>query len=393
MTRRLYYTDSLLRSFDATVVSSEAHGDHHVVVLDETAFYPSSGGQPFDTGRLGHARVIDVTDGDDGLVRHVVDGPLPVGARVHGEIDWPRRFDHMQQHTGQHILSAAFTGVVGVQTVSFHLGTEASTIDLAREVTPREIALVEEEANRVVWENHPVTVRFASEADASRLPLRKESARTGELRLVEVAGCDLSACGGTHVTGTGAVGLIAVTGWERFKGATRVSFACGGRALRSHGALRDIVTAVTRALSLGAAEIPGAIERWQGEVKDLQRTVRRLEEELAAFRAAGLREGAETIGRYRGVLLARPGSDAAALKTLAAALVSEPGLVVVLTGDGHPVPVVVARSADVDLDAGAWMKRATSVLGGRGGGRPELAQGGLTASSADVLVFARQALK
>ncbi len=188
------------------------------------------------------------------------------------------------------------------------------------------------------------------------------------------------------------IGVIAVAGWERFKGATRVTFVCGGRALRSHAALRDIVTGATRALSVLPAELPPAIDRLQAEIKDVSRTTRRLQEELAGFRAADLRQRAETMGPYRGVLMAQPDEDAAALKTLAVAIVSEPGLIVVFTGHGRPTPVVIARSSDVPIDAGAWIKRTTVEFGGRGGGRPEQAQGGIEAPAEQVLDFARRTL-
>jgi alanyl-tRNA synthetase len=392
MTTRLYFTDALVREFDATVLACAPAGDRFDVVLDRTAFYPESGGQPFDTGVLGSARVLDVQDDEAGVVHHATDAALAPGAAVRGRIDWPRRQDHMQQHTGQHILSAAFDHLFGVRTTSFHLGAESSTIDLAREVTPAEIADAEREANRVVWDARPIAIRFVSGEEAARLPLRKEPVKSGLLRLVEVEGFDLSACGGTHVPQAGMVGAIGIAGWERFKGATRLTFVCGQRALRSHAAFRDVVVAATRVLSVLPAEVPGAIERLQAELKASGREVRRLQEEVAAFRAVSLRGAAEPVGPFRAVLVTQPGWDAAALKTLALAIVSEPGVVVVLTGDASPAPVVVARSADVALDAGAWMKRAIEALGGRGGGRPELAQGGLTAAADRVLAFARQSL-
>jgi len=389
VTTRIYFTEVLATEFDATVVSTAADGDRFAVVLDRTAFYPTSGGQPFDTGTLGGARVVDVEDTDAGEIRHFIDAPLQTGAVVRGRIDWPRRLDHMQQHTGQHVLAAAFDRLFRVRTTSFHLGADVSTIDLAREVTPADIAQAQLEANRVIWDGRAVTVRFVSEEEASKLPLRKEPVKTGLLRIIEVTDFDVSACGGTHVPHTGMIGAIVVTGWERFKGATRLSFACGGRALRSHDALRDVVIAATRTLSVLPAEIEPAIARLQADAKARLREIRALEEELAVGRAARLRESAATIGPWRGVLLTQPGSNAAALKTLATAIVSEPGFVVVITGDGRPAPVVIARSADVGLDAGAWMKRATAELGGRGGGRPDAAQGGLDASPERILEFAR----
>ena len=393
-TRRLYYTDSLLSEFDATVTGVAPRDDGRAdVILDETAFYPTSGGQPFDTGTLAGARVIDVVDReDDGEIVHVVEGAPSVGQRVHGVIDWARRLDHMQQHTGQHVLSAAFDRLHHVRTTSFHLGAETATIDLAREVTPAEIAAAERAANDVVWADRDVRVTFATEEEARALPLRKESLRTGTLRLVEVPAFDLSACGGTHVPRTGTIGIIAVAGWERFKGASRITFVCGGRALRAFGHLRDVVAAAGRLVSGTSADLPGAIERLQNDARTASRTERRLQDELAIYRAAEFRAQAETLGGGRGVLRAAPGADGAALKVLAAAIVAEPGHLAVLVGEGQPAPVVAARSADVGFDAAAWLKSAVARFGGRGGGRPEMAQGGLTASADDVLAFARESM-
>ena len=393
MTTRLYFTDSLRREFDATVVSCDVVDGRPTAVLDETVFYPTSGGQPFDTGRLGAGRVVDVVDDGAGEIRHVLDAPVAPGTRVHGEIDWPRRFDHMQQHTGQHILSAAFDRLQSVRTMSFHLGAETATIDLAREVSAAEIARAEAEANRIVWENRPVTVRFATDEEVSRLPLRKEPVKTGLLRLVDVQEFDLSACGGTHVPATGMIGIIAVAAWERFKGASRVTFVCGGRALRAYGQLRDAMTAASRALSVAPAEVAPAIERMQADAKTLGRTIRKLQEEVADTRAGALRAAAQDIAGRRGVLTHEPGWDAAGLKTLASAVVRESGTIAILVGDGSPAPVVAARSADVDFDAAAWMKQASAALGGRGGGRPELAQGGLGVSPDRVLEYARETVK
>jgi alanyl-tRNA synthetase len=393
MTERLYYTDPLLTTFDATVRACEPAGEgKFAVILDRTAFYPTSGGQPFDTGRLGAARVVDVVDDDAGEIRHVVETSLAPGARVKGDVDWGRRFDHMQQHTGQHVLSAAFDRLYDVRTTSFHLGAEVATIDLAREMTSGEIARAEAEANRVVWEDRPVIVRFVSEDEAAKLPLRKDPARTGTLRLVEVADFDLSACGGTHVPALGRIGIIAVSAWERFKGGSRVTFVCGNRALRAYGTLRDIMSHATKSLSIAPADLGATLERLVEEQKGQSRLVRRLQTELAVSKAVELRAAAQDIGGTSTVLSAQPGYDGAALKTLATAIVEGPGLVTILVGDGQPAAVVVARSADISFDAGAWMKSATSALGGRGGGRPELAQGGLAAAPERILAYARESM-
>jgi alanyl-tRNA synthetase len=391
-TRRLYYTDATVRAFDATVQSCVAAGAGFEVVLDATAFYPTSGGQPFDTGRLGGVEVVDVVDRDDGAVVHVVTGTMPAGVRVVGEIDWGRRVDHMQQHTGQHILSAAFDRLAGARTVSFHLGKELSTIDLGRDLTSEEIAAAESEANRIVWEDRPVDVRFVTAEEAAHLPLRKEPSRTGELRIVEVEGFDLSACGGTHVSRTGMIGVIAVTAWERFKGGVRVSFVCGGRALDAHRRLRDIVTAAGRVLSVTPGELTGQIERLQQQARALERDVEGLLSQLYRYQAVEYREQAETIGTHRGVLRAEPSTDAAGLRALAQRVVAEPGYMAVLVGAGAPAPVVIARSAGVEIDAAALLKEVLSAFGGRGGGKPDLAQGGVTAPASEVVAFLRQRL-
>src|SRR6478672_8436919 len=198
MTERLYYADPYRREFDATIRRVDRADGRTLVVLDRTAFYPTSGGQPFDTGTLGALRVVDVFDADDGTVLHVLgddaaaaSAPQP-GHDVRGVVDWQRRFDHMQQHSGQHVLSAAFDRLFAARTVSFHLGAGSSTIDLDRELSRDDIAAAEAEANRVVWENHPVTIRFVGAGEAAALPLRKETAREGTLRLIDMDGFDLS---------------------------------------------------------------------------------------------------------------------------------------------------------------------------------------------------------
>ena len=381
MTDRLYYADPYLREFDATIQRIESRDGCTSVTLDRTAFYPTSGGQPFDTGSLGPFRVVDVIDEDDGTIAHVVEaaGPEPPapgpGAVVHGAVDWPRRFDHMQQHTGQHVLSAAFERLFKIRTVSFHLGADVSTIDLAREASPDEIAAAEQEANRAVWEDRPVTIRFASAEEAATLPLRKEPARGGTLRLIEVADFDLSACGGTHVSRTGAIGVIAVSRWERFKSGQRLEFVCGGRALRAFRVLRDAVTTSVRLLSVLPEALPAAVERLQLEMKEQKRTLSAQQLELARYRADEIAAGAEPIAA--GQLVVRiVDADAIGLKALATAIASRPGFVVALFSSSSPTLAVIARSDGSKVSAQAVLSALVAKFGGRGGGRPELAQGG-----------------
>ena len=393
MTDRLYYTDAYVTEFDADVTACAPAGDRFAVELSATTFYPTSGGQPHDLGTLGGRTVMDVIDEEDGRLVHLVDGPLDAGVRVRGAIDWARRFDHMQQHTGQHVLSAAFETICKARTESFHLGTTSATIDLGRPVSPQEIAAAEDDANRVVWQDREVRVRFVSAEEAATLPLRKESGRTGTLRLVDVTDYDLSACGGTHVARTGGIGLISVTGWEKFKGGTRVEFRCGGRALAQLREWRDALAATNRALSVSAIELAPAIERLQGENKALARSVRTFQEQLAGHVAADLVTTAARIGDRFVVAQALDGWDAVGLKAIAASIAATPGACAAVFSTSQPALVVVARAADVPVDAGAVLKALVAQFGGKGGGKADLAQGGgLTGDIAAIVEAARAAL-
>jgi len=385
MTQRLYYTEPYRQTFDATVVAVEPADGRLHVTLDQTAFYPTSGGQPFDTGTLGGAAVTDVIDREDGTITHVLSGTLKPGEVVSGAIDWARRFDHMQQHTGQHVLSAAFARLFSVRTESFHMGQQSSTIDLAREVTPGEIAKAEADANLVVWEDRAVTIRFTTAEEAAAMGMRKESGRTGTLRLVDIKDYDLSACGGTHVERTGAIGIIAIGGWEKFRGGSRVEFLCGDRALQRFRLWRDSLAAMQKHLSVPPVEMAASIERMQEDGKALQRTIRGFQEKVAAHEAHAL------LAKGQVIVEAIDGWDAQGLKAIAAAATAaQPDAVVALFTTTTPAQVVVARGATAKADASAILKQLAAKFGGKGGGKPDLAQGGgLNASSADLIVAAR----
>jgi alanyl-tRNA synthetase len=389
MTQRIYYSEPYRRSFDATVLSVDIVAGHTHVILDQTAFYPTSGGQPFDTGTLGGAAVTDVIDREDGTIAHVVSGVLNPGEIVSGAIDWARRFDHMQQHTGQHVLSAAFDRLFGVRTESFHLGQLSATIDLAREVSESEIAKAEDDANRIVWEDRPVAIRFTTADEAAAMPLRKESIRTGPLRLIDVQDYDLSACGGTHVERTGAIGVIAIGGWEKFKGGARVEFLCGGRALQRFRVWRAALSAVQKHLSVPPIEMAASIERMQEDAKAVQRTVRGFQEKLATHEAQALVARAKRAGDRVLVAEALEGWDAQGLKAIAVAVTAaQPDTVVALFTSTMPAQVVIARGANVSADAGALLKELAANFGGKGGGKPDLAQGGgLNASASELVSF------
>ena len=400
MTSRIYYTDPYCRRFDAVVTRTFQHEGRPAALLDRTAFYPTSGGQPFDVGRLvgaGEVDVLDTVDVDDDVV-HVLSAPIADGTTVNGEINWARRFDHMQQHTGQHVLSAAFDRLFDNRTMSFHMGAELSTIDLARDMSWDQLARAEDEANRIVWENREVAIRFVSSDEAATLPLRKEPARTGVLRLIDVKDFDLSACGGTHVARTGAIGAIVVPAAEKFKGGTRITFACGGRALRVFRTLRESMAGSVRALSVLPQELPAAIERMQGDARDLRRTIKKFQESLAAHEAARLVSEAGRAGEEgrAGVVIvdALDGWDANGLKMIAAEITQHTTTAVALFSTASPFAVVIARSPDVQVDANAVLRALTDRFGGRGGGKSDLAQGGgLIGNITDIRSAARDVLR
>jgi alanyl-tRNA synthetase len=393
MSARIYYRDPSCRAFAAVVIRAFEHEGRPAAVLDTTAFYPTSGGQPFDTGRLGAAAVVDVVDVGDDVV-HVLSEPLAAGMRVHGAVDWTRRFDHMQQHTGQHVLSAAFARLFDNRTTSFHMGAELSTLDLAREMSTAEIDGAVDEANRVVWENRPVSIRFVSPAEAARLPLRKDPAREGTLRLIEVAEFDLSACGGTHVTRTGEIGAIAVTAAERARGGSRVTFVCGGRMLRVFRSYREAIAGSVRMLPVLPPELPAAVERVQLENRELRKSVGRLQASVAGSEAARLVASATASEGVKVVVAVLEGWDAAGLKTMASALMTHERVAAALISSATPAAVVVARTADAGgVDANAVLRQLLARFGGKGGGKADLAQGGgLQAPPAEIASAARALL-
>jgi alanyl-tRNA synthetase len=259
-TERLYFADPYLTRFSARVVARGERDGRPAVALDQSAFYPEGGGQPADTGSLGGVAVRDV-QAEDGLVWHVLAAPLEADS-VQGEVDWARRFDHMQQHHGQHLLSAAFEQLYGLRTLSFHLGASAATIDLgAPALAAEQAAAAEDLANQVIWEDRPVLARFVSAEELARLPLRKPPSVEGPIRVVSVPDFDHSACGGTHPRATGGVGVLHIRRWERRGDTTRVEFLCGGRALRDLRWKNAALGRLATAMSVGAEEVEAAVVR------------------------------------------------------------------------------------------------------------------------------------
>ena len=435
-TERLYYNDSHLIEFEARVIDkTERVSGWTAVTLDRTAFYPTGGGQPSDTGTLNGLRVVECIDNEDEGVLHMIQGRAPeIGATVQGRVDWSRRLDHMQQHTGQHILSQAFVTLFNAPTRSFRVLDQSCEIDVdlanpATEIIERAVEL----ANNVIWEDRPITIHNVTPEEAAELPLRKDPAREGELRLIEVEGFDLTPCGGTHAHRTGEVGMIAVRHWERAKGLTRIEFVAGVRALADYRRANKTARDVAALYSSARDDAAKLTSRVLDENKDLHRRVRALEEISARVEAEELlRDGIHSVVEFassddvtsvppaveggssdsdreavkdssRGLNAQRDthGSgtqtvpdpagvtepriitkvfdnrDAESLKHLAQALIAHNGVIALLgSRDRDTARLVFARSSDATHDMSELMKQACELLDGRGGGKPDMAQGG-----------------
>jgi len=399
MTERLYYTDSHLLEFEARIVAvTPRTSGWATVTLDRTAFYPTGGGQPSDTGMLGNARVLECIDDEEaGGVLHIVRGLVAeVGATVVCHIDWERRLDHIQQHTGQHILSQSFIELFKAETRGFRMMEQASEIDVALDnPTDERIERAVELANQVIWEDRAVHAREVTSQEAAQLPLRKESARQGLLRLIEIEGFDLTPCGGTHAARTGEVGLIAVRSWERAKGLTRIEFVAGQRAHLDYRRANETAREVAAQFSVARDEAASSVARLFEENKQLLRRVRTLEEIAARVEAEDLIKA--TVPRADGIRLIKSvleGRDAESLKRLALALIAHTQVIALLgSRDEESARLVFARSVDAVGDMSLLMREACVQLEGRGGGRPEMAQGGGHAVEKLEAVIEEAALK
>jgi alanyl-tRNA synthetase len=384
MTERIYYRDSYETDFSAVVVGQRNVAGKAAVILDRTAFYPTSGGQPNDKGVLGSAEVVDVVEDEAGEILHVLEGAVPSG-RVEGRIDWNRRFDHMQQHTGQHVLSQAFLHVADAATVSFHLGTDTATIDVTLPAPSHAVVnAAQDAAAQVVFENRPVNILFVGREELATLGVRKESNREGEIRVIEVQGFDRSPCGGTHVRQTGEIGSIAILGFERYKGGTRVEFVCGWRTLRYLRKDHAVLAELGGLLSAHPYDLPRLVGKALEEKAELAREAARLRSQLLEFEAAVLISAAQESAGVR--IIARNLGDRAIeeAKILAQSICRTACAVAVFGVTRGSGQVVLARNAAVALDCGATIRKTAARLGGRGGGRPELAQaGGIAADAVD----------
>jgi alanyl-tRNA synthetase len=386
MTERLYYADAYVRHFAAQVIERVEVNGRPAVILDRTAFYPEGGGQPSDRGTLNRVEVIDVQLREaDEQVLHVLAAPLPEDS-VTGTVDAARRFDLMQQHTGQHILSQALVHTAHAETVSFHLNPDpndgALTIDLnTTALTPAQIDQAEDFANAIVTENRPVVARFVSAAELEGLPLRKPPKVDKSIRIVEVQGFDWSACGGTHVARTGEVGLIKIVKVERRNTETRVEFRCGRRALSDYRRKHQLITQAAAELSIGFGELAQAIGRLQADAKAARRQLAETETRWQQVEARELLNTLEPRRDFGVITHSWQQRDIAYLKRMANLLTAQPQTVALLGATGQSLALVFARSKDLSIDLAVVLKAVAARLGGKGGGSPDFAQAGGSAVS------------
>lgn len=379
-TKRLYYTDSYTTHFQAAVLEHTTYEGAPAVVLDQTCFYPTSGGQPHDTGILNNVPVIDVVVREtDGAVLHVLGSDLAAEGTLQGQIDWARRFDHMRHHTGQHILSQAFIQVAEAETVGFHMSADSITIDLDKPaLKPDIINAAEDLANQITAENRPVRAWFPSEAEQAGLALRKVPEINGGLRVVAVEDFDITACGGTHVDHTGSVGMIKVIRADRRGDTLRVEFRCGQRALLDYREKNTLMNRLAAALTVGYWEVPDALERLRAENKKLLRDVRTLRESVLESEADRLwQAAAPTEGGWTLVVQAFEKRDVGEVRQLTLHLIAHPATVALCGLAADQAQLITARSEDLPFDMVAVLKQGLAVWHiDRGGGRPSFAQGG-----------------
>jgi alanyl-tRNA synthetase len=379
MTERLYYSDSSIADFEASVVSVDESRTR--VVLDRTAFYPDSGGQPRDYGQINGVEVVDLID-EDGELIHVLGAALPPGDTVRGQVDRARRFDHMQQHSGQHLLSAVFDSLFGYTTLSFHMGADSSTIELsAPALDAAQCQAAERRANEIVFENRPLAVAFEESGQVEGL--RKESKREGVLRIVSIEGIDRSACGGTHVRHTGEIGPILLRKLEKIRGNVRVEFLCGHRAVRRARLDFDALSQIARLFSSPLDDTAPQVAAQLESAKETEKSRRKLALEMATYRGRELyaqaAEGPDGLRRFLDQRAAGALDDE--IRAVAQSFCSQSKAIYAATSS-QPPAVLVVVSTDSGVHAGNVLKQALAAAGGRGGGNAQVAQGSLPSAEA-----------
>ena len=377
-TEKLYYQDAFLREFPGTVLSCEAAGDAWKVVLDQTAFYPEGGGQPADHGTLGPAHVVDVHE-KDGVIYHTCDQPLTPGGFVTGAIDWARRFDHMQQHSGEHILSGILCDTFHCDNVGFHLGADTVTIDYNADISWEQALEAEAKANRIIWENREVEIAYPSPEELEALDYRSKKALTGQVRIVTFPEADCCACCGTHVAQAGQVGLVKVLSSQKFREGVRMEILCGRRALAYLSQVYSQARTAAQRLSVKPTETAAAVERLEGELAALKTRTSHLEERVFAAMAQ------ENTGKGNVLLFEEPMRPDSVRRLADAVSKTCGGLAAVFAGEGTQFAYALVRADGGDI--APLVKAMNTALHGRGGGRNGFAQGSVQADREEIADF------
>ena len=378
MTTRLFHNDSYLQTFSSTIVEQTQAGGRPAVILEQTAFYPTSGGQPHDTGKLNNVAVVDVIEDESHRIVHLLKEPID-SDRVEGQINWQRRFDHMQQHTGQHIVSQAFVKICNAETISFHLGEKNSTIDVNKSSLNAEtITAVENLANRIIFENRKVNAHFIGQDELHRFAVRKLPSVEENIRIIEVKDFDYSPCGGTHCSCAGEIGILKIRRFENYKGGSRIHFVCGWRALRDYQDKTEILKQLSENMSSSASDLPENVRKIQDDIKYLHLDNKNLKKQLLQFEAQALASELEKRGNIKILKKIFKDRHAKDLKLLASKILKSNPNTVILFGvkEEKKASLLFHCSQELPFDMGDLMKTVCSMIDGRGGGQPHLAQGG-----------------
>ena len=380
-TRKLYYENGACLQFCATVLSCVPTDGNFAVTLDATAFYPEGGGQPADRGALGGARVLDVHE-KDGVVVHTVTAPLRVGEMVQGDVDGRRRLDHMQQHTGEHLLSGVIKSQFGYDNVGFHMGADIVTIDFNADIPWEELLEIEGQANRYIQEDHPIDIQFHRGAELDAIDYRSKKPLEGDVRIVAFPGADCCACCGTHVLRSGQVGLVKFLSVQKFREGVRIELLCGQRALDYLSWTWEQAKIIGQHLSVKPVDAAAAVERLEDELSALKMRCAGLEEAVFAGIAA------EQAGKGN-VLLFQPPMKPDSVRKLADAVSKAcGGLAAVFAGEGSHYAYALGRADGQDISAA--VKALNGVLHGRGGGRNGFAQGSVEAAQSAIEAFFKE---
>lgn len=382
MTERLYYDNTYLTEFSAVVQKTRMKGERLLVALDRSAFYPTSGGQPYDTGTLNDVNVVDVFADDEGEIWHEIDGRLAAGEAVRGKIDWPRRFDHMQQHGGEHMIAGAVYELTGGMTIGLHLGAETSSIDVefsdgSTHMTNEMIEKIEDLVNARIQQDHKIKCWFPDEDELAALPLRKKPTVKAHVRIVAMGDFEMVACGGTHPSSTGQIGLVKIVGAAPARGKLRLSFVCGQRAYRDYRLNYNAAWTAANLMSTRPERLPEFVSGLQQRLKEAELEVNRLRRERLLSGVSELIDGAEKLSGGGRIVCAELEADAALLRDAASKIIESDGMAVLLAARaGEKWNYVFARSADLKYDMGTLLRETAKPLGGKGGGRADFAQGG-----------------